>query len=589
MGPTVWRRLLITRGARLAGAWWVAACLGGPALPVQAQGDVFSSSGSPQRPGGGNTTRRTGKQAIQDDSVYCQQTPDGRVIPKPYGGTRRNIPCGLPGVAQARPTPPEPPEPACRCPSQQTTGRESSSVQGTQASRARQAEKQNCDCPTRPVVTPVFNYYYINGINTPKAFDDPNLRGSCMWDRRMIEGNLLDRDGGNARVPKESQDRRGPGYATSIKIGLNEIDVLQRSSCQFSGSDRATEQRVKRLCQSAGNASNPGWTADTFKIAKVLCSYVPAEAIDNVRGGFGKLAPGDLLESLAQSMNTGPTTGTRDGGAAGIEFTAELPLVQEIARLILEVYKAEISRPPNQRTEKNFFIVIGHSQGNFFAEGVAYRLMKMKDSKYPVESGKVFKNRLGIMSFGSPTSYDSLQEPGYLVNRVKHFTRKDDVIRALDSVPRFLGSKAPWPDPQLPPLWSQWPEGELKARLNILAPNWHWDNPLTIGGWVSQLKSPLFEAMALSPPKGTCKPKCPACDEKARCDGALYTPLMNAHMLDNYLTEPTLTDVGIRIHGDAAVLLGLPQPFSPRATPVLRQVRLGLAQLKRNLWRFGGD
>jgi hypothetical protein len=64
------------------------------ALPCAslAQGDVFSSQG--QRGSGGNTTRPTGKQAVQDDSVYCQQTPDGRVIPKPYGGTRQNIPCG---------------------------------------------------------------------------------------------------------------------------------------------------------------------------------------------------------------------------------------------------------------------------------------------------------------------------------------------------------------------------------------------------------------------------------------------------------------------------------------------------------------
>jgi endoglycosylceramidase len=68
---------------------------------AQGGGDVFSSgsgegarAGGVARSGGGNTTRRTGKQATQDDSVYCQQTPDGRVIPQPYGGTRRNIPCG---------------------------------------------------------------------------------------------------------------------------------------------------------------------------------------------------------------------------------------------------------------------------------------------------------------------------------------------------------------------------------------------------------------------------------------------------------------------------------------------------------------
>src|SRR5689334_8281802 len=70
-------------------------------------GDVFSSgSGASGRAtggaSGGNTTRRTGKQATPDDSVYCQQTPDGRVIPQPYGGTRRNIPCG-PAFNQQQP------------------------------------------------------------------------------------------------------------------------------------------------------------------------------------------------------------------------------------------------------------------------------------------------------------------------------------------------------------------------------------------------------------------------------------------------------------------------------------------------------
>jgi hypothetical protein len=58
----------------------------------------------------GNTTRRTGKQAIQDDSVYRQQTPQGQEIPKAYGGTRRNIPIG-PNFIQGGQRPPPPPEP----------------------------------------------------------------------------------------------------------------------------------------------------------------------------------------------------------------------------------------------------------------------------------------------------------------------------------------------------------------------------------------------------------------------------------------------------------------------------------------------
>src|SRR4051794_21086119 len=79
-------------------AFFVAAALLGCDALAQT-GDVFSSGSGESARGaaggsGGNTTRRTGKQATQDDSVYCQQTPDGRVIPQPYGGTRRNIPCG---------------------------------------------------------------------------------------------------------------------------------------------------------------------------------------------------------------------------------------------------------------------------------------------------------------------------------------------------------------------------------------------------------------------------------------------------------------------------------------------------------------
>ncbi len=52
-------------------------------------GDVFNSNGGGgYGSGAGNARGRSG------DDVYCQQTPDGKVIPQPYGGTRRNIPCG---------------------------------------------------------------------------------------------------------------------------------------------------------------------------------------------------------------------------------------------------------------------------------------------------------------------------------------------------------------------------------------------------------------------------------------------------------------------------------------------------------------
>ncbi len=67
------------------------ASLGAPARAgeVIAQvGDVFNSNG------GGNDSQGGGATGGGGDDVYCQQTPDGKVIPQPYGGTRRNIPCG---------------------------------------------------------------------------------------------------------------------------------------------------------------------------------------------------------------------------------------------------------------------------------------------------------------------------------------------------------------------------------------------------------------------------------------------------------------------------------------------------------------
>ncbi len=78
-------------------------------------GDVFSSSGNPY--GDAHPSRRTGKQAIQDDSVYCQQDPQGNVIPKPYGRTRRNIPCGPDFGPQPQQPKQTPPTAARRCPS----------------------------------------------------------------------------------------------------------------------------------------------------------------------------------------------------------------------------------------------------------------------------------------------------------------------------------------------------------------------------------------------------------------------------------------------------------------------------------------
>lgn len=71
--------------------------------------------------------------------------------------------------------------------------------------------------------------------------------------------------------------------------------------------------------------------------------------------------------------------------------------------MIRRKYESEKMQPVQSRG-KNFFILIAHSQGNFFAEGVAYRLLYFEGAS----GQEIFNSRLGILSLGSPTNYSSL-------------------------------------------------------------------------------------------------------------------------------------------------------------------------------------
>ncbi|MEM7541193.1 MAG: hypothetical protein AAF384_06340 [Pseudomonadota bacterium] len=124
--------------------------------------------------------------------------------------------------------------------------------------------------------------------------------------------------------------------------------------------------------------------------------------------------------------------------------------------------------------------MIAHWQGNFFAEGVAYRLHKGLDRQGT--GTKIFNKRLGIISLGSPTSYDALPTR-YRYDRIKHFTRADDGIVMLRA---FGGpAKRPWPaKDDLAPLWP-WRPANLQAALRL---------------WDGKTGFPAFAAMNLAPP-----------------------------------------------------------------------------------------
>ena len=525
---------LLKAGATAAGGL-LAACLLCPLAPVHAQGDVFSSRGSPSPYGGGNTTGRTGKQAQQDDSVYCQQTPDGRVIPQPYGGTRRNIPCGPAFAPHRAPEPPPQPPLArrCACPAQAPSA-DSLARQRTTAANDSAGAK-NCDC----ALPPVFNYYYINGINTPHEDPQwrPAWRGNYQWDYNLIKSNLLDLGAKGARVP--AGEKALPGSYPPIRVA-NERDVMRDETYNRSGTQRGA------FCEDLARKRLPGGPLE-YQFYQLLCTGDAFRA-----GSFtGSLAPGDLLESFLQSSsnNTAAQAATQ-------------PDVAAFAKLLLKRFEAERAKS-SAGAAKNYFVLIVHSQGNFFGEGLAYRLAFLEGQL----GRSLYAERLGIMAFASPTDYRSL--PGNFPDlRLRHFTRKDDAIIALASSPILYG-KRPFAA-NLPALWP-WKAKDLAHGQTLfeLRPS-----PPFIG-------SPLIDMMNLGPPKDLCRPA-----NDTVCDAGLYSPLMNSHLLENYLIDPPLTRVGKPINPKAGYLMdrdnGLAPPVGPERYTLAR-ARRDLACLKRAL------
>ncbi len=557
-------------------------------------GDVFSSQGNPY--GGAHPSRRTGKQAIQDDSVYCQQDPQGNVIPKPYGRTRRNIPCGLPGSPGASraavPAPaPAPPRPApvarvaqpdseaCECP---PSGEAAASVATDRAApepgragpvrrmeitdmasrdgkAGRRTDSGRCACK----VVPVFNYYYFNGINTPLA-GPPGARGNCRWDRAMIAANLLDLRGAT-RMPAPTQ--KGAGFRTPVRIAGSR-DVFDLESCNPSGTQTGASLAnfCARIRRQKPSLTDPGllfwsfWCDVAMRTPDVLGHGIPGLQ------GAGN-SPGDLIESFRQAQDP-------PGGSplVGIGYSANTNEVRKVAAAMIRAFRDEQAQKDARRRTRQYFVVIAHSQGNFFAEGLAYRMKMTLDGGD--EGRQIYQTRLAVLSLASPNDYPKLDEE-FRRNRMRHLTRQDDVILALRDLAvdfeRGLGVEArkPWPsdargDP--PPLWA-WPPGDLPAYLKA-----------TRAGTL----------MGLGPPPS------PPCnlknhgnvDEKARCDGALYVPLINAHLLDNYLTDPTLTTPGVPINPLAAQLLyrdTRARAVAPTTAPVLGLVRKALRELKQGL------
>jgi hypothetical protein len=226
------------------------------------------------------------------------------------------------------------------------------------------------------------------------------------------------------------------------------------------------------------------------------------------------MAPGDLAECFLQSL-AGPVT--------GINFSRDLDEVTQIVRIINDAYAQET--PANGM--KNYFIVVAHSQGNFFAEGVGDRLRRpnpQTDSSLAQTNGPyIFNNRFGIVSLGSPTRYNDLPAD-FVATKLRHITRADDGIHVLDSIIEAINSDLG-------------PVGWLAPFVNrglVKRPFPREQDVNALWPWTSFFLYRVFstkEGLDIVP------------DYFGQGLAPLATPFMNAHLLDNYLTTPTATSV----------------------------------------------
>jgi hypothetical protein len=521
----------------LSRVFWLALFLGlvlmpWPVLAGNTTGTTRTQTYQPGEPftglPGGAPGRGTGLGPFGLPSVYCQTWPGHSPYPQ-YPGTGPNTPCG-PAFQRApvQPYPQPPPRQTTACQlgangsleplDDPTRGLLHYASADHDAGSDRAAELFAQAGQGGPPCV-VFRYFYVNGINTP-ASGHPRSQPSDSGGTYDYEYGLVSRL-----------------VATSDRVVAEERDVMGPKTHNYSGTDKWFP-RIASLCDQASASGR----ANANPLISLACW------IDQVRNGSG-VAPGDLLECIGQSLRV-PWLG------------ADASSDQDEVRTIVEIMKQTIRAEQTGGNVMTYFIVVAHSQGNFFGEGVGYRLFKKEG-----DLGRwILNNRLGIISLGSPTSYDSLP-PDFVSTRLRHETREDDAIHILDSLSlNGLLSKRPFPRSQdTQSLWP-WKSGILKRIFDG-----EFQGTTSISNRLSGVQA-VWWFMNLTAPNQTELPP-------------LITPLMNAHLMDNYVNYPTATPgvlpqwqriLPTEIRG---YLVGDPVS-SPAGMPILQTIQQDLRSLK---------
>ncbi len=392
---------------------------------------------------------------------------------------------------------------------------------------------------------PVFTYFYINGINTPMTSSD--WRGNYVSEYGTVGNNLID----DRVLPPPPPFRIAQGLQPSSIQVSGEVDKMYGHTHNPSGKDPWNDQWIQQNCTAAKLQNAP------------LCTIL--KQINDLRAGSLShgFSAGDLYESFRQSINL-PSGVSVPGVDVDGQLLQDATVVQVIQAILTAYYG-------DQSQTQHYFIVVAHSQGNFFAEAIA---KYMKDSRQ-----EIYEKHLGIISLASPTSYESLKDPAFVSSKIVHHTRSDDAINAVATIGKLaaglgLSSKKPWTAND-PPLWP-WPLPGGTATLGAShngqpRPDLFSTDQLLLScdpamGIYGCMIGRFFGRLGYSPGI-TPNPE-------------LYTPLLNSHLLDNYMDKPAATQEKLALHFDPSLV---PWVVTPGTTSVLDCVRRDLIQLKKNL------
>lgn len=266
----------------------------------------------------------------------------------------------------------------------------------------------------------VFHYFYINGLNTAAGLPGLEQEGTCEGERIMVQRLLNElKEPGKLEEPtcNPSGRTRNLGLQAigmALIIGETSDQTLRQATSEYRYSNNYIPLDPMQFvnCIRAGNIPS------NFNVMDPKTYLEPG----------GVMAPGDIGEAYKQAKIVETKLRVWGGGTyysreSGTTYSMSDPLVSEIVNKINKTVEEEKIAKDNK---ENYFIIIAHSQGNFFAESVAERLKSMPNL---ANSKEKLLSRFGVLALASPTNYPDTPEL-----LVMGFTRENDAILELNKI-----------------------------------------------------------------------------------------------------------------------------------------------------------